>query len=171
MKRRASLAAPLALLALATASPAPAAATLTRAQRFFGDEIEKSRGVDREVRRNLRDGTWRVDRDILFADLTGDGRSDAIVRIYAGTSAQDVAVYVLSSRRDRRLRVVFKSEHLYRVTAAARSHLLRLGVPGFEAGDPTCCPSSYVERTYRWQGERFKLVNVRTTEARRPSER
>lgn len=162
---------PIVLLAAAlllSAWTPPAGAAETRAQKFFSKELQAERKAGANVRRNLRDGTWRVDRDIVFADLTGDGKSDAVVRVYSGTAAQDVAVYVFSSKEGEKLRVVFLKERLYRVTVSTQGGLLRLSVPSFEAGSPTCCPRNYLQRAYRWRDDHFVLVSTQRTSARVP---
>jgi hypothetical protein len=154
---------------LAAAPPGPVGAAETRAQKFFSRELQSSSRAGPAVRRHLREGTWRIDRDIGFSDLTGDGKTDAVVRVYSGTAAQDVAVYVFSAEGSTKLRAVFAREGLYRVTVAIRNRALRVTVPSFAAGNPTCCPAAYLERTYRWRTDKFVLDGTRRIAARVPS--
>lgn len=170
MNRSKAIVLPALAAVTALALPAHSTGATTRAQKFFGDQIQADRTVNREVRANLKSGAWRIDRDIVFADLTGDDKSDAVVRVYSGTSAGDVALYVFSSKDDRKLGIVHKAEGLYRVTLSTAGGLLRLTVPEFKPGDATCCPSGYVERDYGWDGDSFSLRNTRRTQAEKPAE-
>jgi hypothetical protein len=147
----------------------PAWAAETRAQKFFSRELQSSARAGPVIRRHLRDRTWRIDRDIVFSDLTGDGKPDAVVRVYSGTAAQDIALYVFSSQGSRKLRPVYAREDLYRVTVSVRGRALRMTVPAFEAGNPTCCPARYLERTYRWRTDTFVLDSSRRVAARVPA--
>jgi hypothetical protein len=159
----------LAGAALFVVGVSPAGAAETRAQKFFSRELQSSARAGPTVRKHLRDGTWRIDRDIVFSDLTGDGKPDAIVRVYSGTAAQDIAVYVFSAQGSKKLRAVFAKEDLYRATIAVHDKALGITVPSFEAGNPTCCPARYVERTYRWRTGKFVLEATKRTTATVPT--
>src|SRR5919106_3568052 len=88
----------LALL-LCVAPPAvPAAAEQTDGQKLFRKRLLNDRGVKPEVKRVLRNGGF-VDRDIRFGDLTGDGKSDALILVNDGGTARRIAFYVYSSHR------------------------------------------------------------------------
>jgi hypothetical protein len=91
--------------------------------------------------------------DITFADLTGDGRSDAIVLVDSAGVAGAVALYVFSTdgeAAESDLRVVYRSQRLYRASAEVADGALRLDTPRFAEGDDVCCPAKIVRRTYAW---------------------
>ena len=81
----------------------PAAAEQTRAQKLFRKRLLNDRGVSADVKRVLRNGGF-VDRDIRFGDVTGDGKSDALVLVNQGGSAGRIALYVYSSHKPRNRR-------------------------------------------------------------------
>src|SRR5919106_1750219 len=109
---------------LCVAPPAvPAAAEQTDGQKLFRKRLLNDRGVKPEVKQVLRSGGF-VDRDIRFGDLTGDGKSDALVLVNEGGSAGRIALYVYSSHRTNddggggdELRIRFKRQNLYRASA------------------------------------------------------
>ena len=74
------------------------AAEQTTAQKLFRKRLLNDRGVKPEVKRVLRHGGF-VDRDIRFGDITGDGKSDAVVLVNEGGSAGRIALFVYSSHR------------------------------------------------------------------------
>jgi len=101
----------------------------------------------------LSEGGGFVAPDITFEDLTGDGRSDAIVLADSGGVAGAVALYVFSTDgepAESDLRVVYRSQRLYRATAVVADAALILRTPRFAEGDDVCCPAKIVERTYAW---------------------
>src|SRR5688500_1793364 len=114
----------LALLLLVVAPAVPAGAEETRAQKLFRNRLLNDRGVSTDVKRVLRNGGF-VDRDIRFGDVTGDGKSDALVLVNQGGSSGRIAVYVFSSHRPRsddggggdELRIRYKAQRLYRAGA------------------------------------------------------
>ena len=88
----------LALLAFVAVPAAPAAADQTTAQKLLRKRLLNDRTVSKEVKRVLRNGGF-VDRDIRFGDITGDGKSDALVLVNEGGSAGRIALFVYSSHR------------------------------------------------------------------------
>lgn len=101
----------------------------------------------------LRDRGGFVSPDITFADLTGDGRSDAVVLVDTGGAAGDVAMYVFSTNgkaADSPLRAVYRSQQLYRASVTVDGATLTLRTPRYGEGDDLCCPSKVVERVYAW---------------------
>src|SRR5919107_1486002 len=113
----------LALL-LCVAGPAlPAAADQTEAQRLFRKRLLNDREVKPEIKQVLRNGGF-VDRDIRFGDLTGDGKSDALILVNEGGSAGRIALYVYSAHKPRNnnggggdeLRIRYRKQALYRAT-------------------------------------------------------
>lgn len=105
------------------------------------------------IKRLLRDRGGFVAPAIAFADLTGDGRSDAVVLVDTGGAAGAVALYVFSTDgqdADSPPRVVYRSQQLYRARAAVVDATLILRTPRFVEGDELCCPARIVERVYTW---------------------
>ncbi|MGI8594585.1 MAG: hypothetical protein ACR2ML_09535 [Solirubrobacteraceae bacterium] len=146
-------------------APAAGAAT-TRQQKLFTKLILEDRRTGSEVRELLRTREGFVDDQVLFADLTGDGRQDAVVSVASGGAAGDVAYYVFSTQgRDAgdELRAVYRSEGLYRSSVRVRRGRLISRVPRYEPTDPLCCPKAILERTLRWSrdAKRFRQIASR----------
>ena len=101
----------------------------------------------------LASGRGFVEPHPVFADVTGDGKADALVRVLTGGAAGAVAVYVLSTdgTTSSNLRVVMRNQRLYRATVKVNdAHNLVVRVPVYAAGDTLCCPSRARDRTYAW---------------------
>ena len=83
-----------------------------------------------------------------------------------GGVAGAVALYVLSTHgaaEDSNLRVVYRSQRLYRATTEPANGGLILRTPRFVEGDDVCCPAKIVERTYTWS-DAAKTLRRRSTE-------
>jgi hypothetical protein len=105
-----------------------------------------------------------VSSDVEFADLTGEGKDDAIVTVDSGGSAGIVAVYIFSAGSGKELEVVYRNQRLYR--AAARINpgpALVYSVPQYKDGDELCCPSAYRETELKWntKSKRFGIAKRR----------
>jgi hypothetical protein len=107
-----------ALVALACAcllAVAPAGAQDQTPQSLFRDVLLKDAKTASGVKRLLNTNAGFVSPAPVFADLTGDGKSDAVVTVENGGVAGAIAAYVLtaegSSNGD--LRVAFRSQSLY----------------------------------------------------------
>jgi hypothetical protein len=87
-----------------------------------------------------------------FADLTGDGRMDAVVSVRVPGAAGTVAVYAFSSdgRGADALRAIFRSQALYRATTRIAGATLTVAQPRWARGDDLCCPAARTERDYVW---------------------
>jgi len=91
--------------------------------------------------------------EIVFEDLTYDGRSDAVVLVETGGVAGAVALYVFSTdgeAEDSPLRAVYRSQRLYRASVVIDDGALILRTPRYAQGDDVCCPVKIVERVYAW---------------------
>ncbi|MEA2310881.1 MAG: hypothetical protein QOE28_849 [Solirubrobacteraceae bacterium] len=155
---RAPLAAAL-LAALAVAAPAGAAPTQT--QQFFTQKLLADKGTSREVRDLLRSRAGFVDRSVKFADLTGDGKSDAVVRVQSGGVTGAVAVYVFSTDtgvKNGGLAVVFRSQELRRAETRIRDGVLRYRSARPAPGDEPCCPAAVAESRLRWRKVKHVFV-------------
>ena len=155
----------LALLLFVIVPAVPAAAEQTQAQKLFRKRLLNDRGVAPEVKRILRNGGF-VDRDIRFGDVTGDGKSDALVLVNEGGSAGRIALYLYSSQKAGRndggggdeLRIRFKRQNLYR----ARASLKRMSTkrprgaivyrtPVYDPGDELSDPGAIRVVEVRWR--------------------
>jgi hypothetical protein len=125
----------------------------TRSQALFEKTLLSDAKTAADIKDLLRDGGGFVAPDITFADLTGDGRSDAVVLVDTGGVAGAVALYVFSTQgeaEDADLRVIYRSQRLYRASIEVADGALILRTPRFAEGDDVCCPAKLVERTYTW---------------------
>lgn len=133
----------------------------SRPQAFFRKLLLADRATARSIRDLLRTRRGFVDPTVLFADLTGDAKTDAIVRVDTGGAAGAIALYVFTTDGNRagdtKLRAVYRSQALYRLTARARDGRLLVRVPRYEPGDELCCPAKLVETTLRWDAKDRRL--------------
>ena len=158
-----------ALVAVLFALAAPGAlGEPSAAQKLFRDKLLQDRAVSRDVKTRLRKGGF-VDRRITFADLTGEGRSDAVVLVHSGGSAGRIALFVFSAGTGEELEIVYRNQRLYRATARVLRGRLLYRVPAYEPGDELCCPSAERETELRWnaRGRRFVVADRRTIENER----
>jgi hypothetical protein len=134
-------------------------------QQLFGEVITQDRQTTTAVRRLLASGAGFVSPR-LFADLTADGKQDAVVTVATPGAAGAVAGYVLSAdgSSSGRLRVVLRSQREYRLGARLRETTLTLAVPLWRVGDELCCPARLRERDYAWSASTRRFVRraVRT---------
>lgn len=120
--------------------------------------------MSHSVKVTLQKGGF-VSSDVLFADLTGDGKEDAIVTVDSGGSAGIVALYVFSAASGKNLQVVYRNQRLYRAAAQINpGPSLVYSVPQYKDGDELCCPSGYLQTTLRWSAakKRFGVAQRRT---------
>ena len=124
----------------------------TSPQALFRDLLLADSATSTAVKRLLRTHAGFVSPQPQFADLTGDGKSDAVVTVSTGGAAGAVAVYVFSAEgsADTKLRAVYRNQQLYRVHPRVNGPTLTLAVPQWSTGDDLCCPAKLVERDYAW---------------------
>lgn len=137
----------VALLTTGGSSAAP-----SKSQALFKKTLLADARTTSAIKDLLRTGGI-VAPDITFADLTGDGRSDAIVLVDTGGVAGAVALYVFSTHgasEESDLRAVYRSQRLYRANVEVADAALLLRTPRFAEGDDVCCPAKVVQRTYAW---------------------
>ena len=161
--RRALATVTISCLALA----APASAAQTPAQKLFRSKLLASGAVAKSVKVTLKKGGY-VDRRILFDDLTGEGKDDAVVMVHSGGSAGRIALYVFSAGTGRDLKIVYRNQRLYRARVRLREpDQFVYSVPRWAAGDPLCCPGSFRETALGWRAEsrRFVVTERRTADA------
>lgn len=170
----------IAVLVLVAAPVVPAAAEQTQPQKLFRKRLLNDRAVSAEIKQVLRSGGF-VDRDIRFGDLTGDGKSDAVVLVNQGGSAGRIAIYIYSSHRTGRsdggggteLRIHYKNQHLYRARASVKGmgperpqgavvHRTPIYDPGDELNDPGA--ERVVEVRWRPRRNRFGIASTRVVD-------
>ena len=157
MRRHRTVSAALAVLALAAAGGlvaiAASQAKPTASQQLFRKTLLADEQTTPGIVQLLRDRGGFVAPAIAFGDLTGDGRSDALVLVDTGGAAGAVALYVFSTHgraTDSALRAVYRSQQLYRAHAEISAGTLIVRTPRFSEGDDLCCPAKVVERVYAW---------------------
>jgi hypothetical protein len=148
----------LVALALPAAAAAQAPPDQTP-QALFEDLIVKDARTTAGVRQLLQSDAGFVGARPAFADVTGDGRMDAVVQVRIPGAAGTVAVYVFSTDGTRadRLRAVFRSQALYRATASVAGAALTVSEPRWSRGDGVCCPSARTDRRYAWDARSHTL--------------
>jgi hypothetical protein len=151
---------PLAVLAL----PATAGAQMTppeqAPQALFGGLIVNDPNTTADIRAQLSAGAAYVAARPRFADLTGDGKTDAVVEVRVPGAAGTVGVYAFSTdgAAEGQLRAVLRSQRLYRATVSVAPGTLLVTVPEYAEGNEVCCPAARSERRYGWDagGKRLR---------------
>src|SRR5207248_816204 len=161
------LRASLFVAALALAAAAPASGDLTAAQKLFRGKLLASSQVSHSIKVTLKKGGF-VDPGVLFADLTGDKKDDAVVLVDSGGSAGAIAMYVFSAGSGNDLKIVYRNQRLYRAQARINPGPVAVySVGQYKPGDELCCPSEYRETTLKWSAKRgrFGVGSRRTVTA------
>jgi len=102
---------------------------------------------------------------VLFADLTGEGKADAVVTVDSGGAAGVIALYVFSAGTGKDLKVVYRNQRMYRGGARLNpGPSLVYVLPQYAADDELCCPSAYRETELKWSAtkKRFGVAKRRT---------
>jgi hypothetical protein len=155
--RRALLAA-LAVLTLAAPAAVAQTATSGSPQALFTRLIRDDEDTLPSIRAALESGRAIVDPDVTFAELTGDNKQDAIVRVDGGGAGGAVAVYVFSSDGAKRVRAVYRTQRLYRALIRVEAATLLIRTPRYRRRDELCCPRSMFERRLTWSEEAERMV-------------
>lgn len=144
--------------ATATAVPSTPAATSTA---DVGPPVDSLREVDfealpiaAELINRAGGGEVHAER-VIFEDLTGDEREEAVVVIESGGTAGDLAVAVYRLQEGRPLLALF-AKTAGRVEVRLGLVVTSEGV--FAADDARCCPSQLRERAYGWREGEFVLL-------------
>ena len=127
-------------------------------QELFRDVLLKDADTTSGVKRLLRTNAGFVSPTPVFADLTGDGKSDAVVTVDNGGAAGAVAAYVLTAdgSDSGALRVVLRNQSLYQGHVRVSGPTVTVVDPIYARGDDVCCARHATEREYAWD------VNLRT---------
>jgi hypothetical protein len=147
--------------AVALTAAAPASAAQTTTQQFFAARLQSDKNTSKEVKDLLRTHQGFVDKQVKFQDLTGDGKTDAVVRIQSGGATGAVALYVFSADTGKKgLRVVFRSQGLERAETRIRDEVLRYRSARPAPGDEVCCPAALTESRLRWRDAKHRFTVV-----------
>lgn len=170
MRRSRILLSVLAALALATAvallTTGGSSAAPSKSQALFKKTLLADPATTASIKDLLSARGGIVAPEITFADLTGDGRSDAVVMVDTGGVAGAVALYVFSTdgaAEDSDLRAVYRSQRLYRASAEVSAGTLVVTTPRYVEGDDVCCPAKVVNRVYAWSPGN-KTLTLRNSE-------
>lgn len=168
MRRPRTVLAALAALALAVTllTTGGSSAAPSKSQALFKRTLLADGKTTASIKRLLRDGGGILAPDITFGDLTGDGRSDAVVLVDTGGVAGAVALYVFSTHgqaEDSDLRAVYRSQRLYRASTEIVDATLIVRTPRFAEGDDVCCPAKIVRRVYVWSAG-SKTLRLRSSD-------
>jgi len=130
------------------------------AQALFESLIVKDARTTPAIRQLLQSDAGFVGARPVFADLTGDGRMDAVVEVRMPGVAGTVAVYAFSSDGSRadRVRAIFRRQALYRATTSVAGATLTVSQPRWTRGDDVCCPGARTERRYAWNARTHTLA-------------
>jgi hypothetical protein len=142
----------LACACLLAGAPAGAQDQTETPQQLFRKVLLADPKLASGVQRLLNTNTGFVSPTPVFADLTGDGKSDAVVTVENGGVAGAVAAYVLtaegSSKGD--LHVALRNQSLYQGRVRTSGPTLTVAEPLWSRGDDVCCPRRATERDYAW---------------------
>ena len=150
---------------------APASAQKTQTQAFFEQRLLADGLTSKPIKTLLQSGGGFVDRGVVFRDLTGDKRDDAVVRVHSGGAAGVVAVYVFSTanRKGGKLRAIFRSQSLMRASTRVLKGVVSYRTSRYDPGDELCCPARLTQSTLEWNAdERRMRVRERVTFAPPP---
>jgi hypothetical protein len=94
---------------------------------------------------------------VRCGDMTADGLPDALFTLSSGGTAGDTRFGVLKGNADGSLgaRILFKQA--YKVGIARHSsRSFDVLQPHYAGDDPNCCPSSFRQTRYTWNGSHFQ---------------
>ena len=137
-------------------------------QALFRSVLLKDAKTTSGVKRLLNTNAGFVSPAPVFADLTGDGKTDAVVTVENGGAAGAVAAYVLTAEGSSNgaLRVAFRIQSLYQGRVRVSGPTLTVIAPVYARGDDVCCARHAIERDYVWDAaaKAFKRTAMRTVD-------
>ena len=148
----------VAALAAALLEPG-AAGSKDATQRFFEARLLADKNTSAEVKKLLRSGGGFVDKRVVFKDVTGDDRDDAIARVQSGGAAGAIAVYVFSTanRKNGKLKTIFRSERLMRNSTRVVGGEVSYTSARYDPDDELCCPARLTRSTLAWDPDARRM--------------
>jgi hypothetical protein len=163
----------------------------------LGKMIKVRRGKfdERHIKTDVGFGYFRV-AEVLFGDLTGDGRDEAVVTAIYGSNSgtyylTNIYIYTLMNNRSKLLGVITQNsaekiyESYYRkdedenrgyyslfeaIEGGRRISAGKLVVQHYADGGH-CCPEKTATFEYKWSGKRMELVRLLKREPSRRDEK
>lgn len=128
-------------------------------QQFFEARLLADKQTSSAIKQLLRSDGGFVDKGVVFRDVTGDKRSDAVVRVNGGGAAGVVAVYVFSTanRKNGKLRAIFRSQSLTRASTRVLKGVVSYRTARYEPGDELCCPARITQSTLGWNADERRM--------------
>ena len=149
-----------ALLAAAlVALAAPAAFAKDATQQFFEQRLLADKLTSKPIKQLLQSGGGFVDKGVVFRDVTGDKRDDAIVRVQSGGVNGVVAIYVFSTanRKGGKLRAIFRTQSLMRASTRVLKGVVSYRTSRYAPGDELCCPSQVSQSTLAYDKDARRM--------------
>jgi hypothetical protein len=142
----------LACACLLAGAPAGAQDQTETPQKLFKKVLLADPDLASGVKRLLSTDSGFVSPAPVFADLTGDGKSDAVVTVDNGGVAGAIAAYVLTAEGSAKgdLHVALRIQSLYQGRVRTSGPTLTVAEPLWSRGDDVCCPRRANERDYAW---------------------
>ena len=140
-------------------------------QQFFEQRLLADKQTSKAIKDLLRSGGGFVDKGVVFRDVTGDKRDDAVVRVQSGGVNGVVAVYVFSTanKKGGKLRAIFRTQRLTRASTRVLKGVVSYRTSRFEPGDELCCPSHLTQSTLAYDKAAHRMrVKERVTFAPPP---
>lgn len=141
-----------------TVPPVPTGApttTLTLRQTDFKQFLAKE----------LADSGGTVAEDeIVFADLSGDGKEEAVVPVTSGGTMGVFEVYVLSPQGSAVKQILRFNPGTGKLVAQIQDGLLVITEPVYGPDDPNCCPGKLKKTTFRWDGSALSPAETETVD-------
>lgn len=105
-----------------------------------------------------------ADKDVVFADLTGDGQDEAVVPIASGGTLGVFQVYVLSPQGSAIKQILKFDPGTGKLVPAIDGGRLVITEPVYGPDDPNCCPSQLKKTTFRWDGSMLVPASTETVD-------
>ena len=103
---------------------------------------------------------------VHFADLTGDGRDEAIVAAacFTTTAQNPINVFVYDGQDRRapleRLVTIGKDQYLQTAEVRTSGRTITVTSNALSSKAPRCCPDLRITQKYEWTGSAFKTVSM-----------
>ncbi len=152
--------------AATTASSANLTEAMLKNGKYELPDIRTVQLVDGKFESKYGEGASQVNRGELtrmaLGDLNGDGAADGVVILAVNTGGSGVFVYMLvvvnQNGTPKQVAVEMLGDRVNVKNLVVKDGQIVLDALGFAPGDPMCCPSQSVTRTYRLQGNALQVV-------------